>query len=147
MIEGVREHETVDVSTLFNSGDSGPIELAVTTGNDQRVSIVDFMIAVTGLRWPGVCVILKNLEESHPDFFESLQEIKLMGVVKFSVSMLCLSECVALMEMFPDGTEFRAEFRKNPTELLTRLFANDPTIILVKKLAIFESRRMLPNNE
>jgi hypothetical protein len=113
----------IDVSNFF---DNAAFTMRMTPGSDPRVSIMDFVMAVTGQNNKRASETIKNLESTGPDFFGKLQKYQFSGASQRIQFVLCLSESVELLMMLP-GKKAK-EFRKDSAGLLTRLFAGDPTL-------------------
>jgi hypothetical protein len=113
----------IDISDLF---DNAAFTMRMTPGRDPRVSIMDFVMVVTGKDNNRAGQTIRELHTSHHLFFGKLQKYQFSGASQRIQFVLCLSECVELLMMLP-GKKAK-EFRKDSAGLLTRLFAGDPTL-------------------
>jgi hypothetical protein len=113
----------IDVSNFF---DNAAFTMRMTPGSDPRVSIMDFVMAVTGQANKHASNLIMRLHDEHSSFWGKVQKHKFSGRGEREQSVLCLSECVELLMMLP-GKKAK-EFRRESAGLLTRLFAGDPTL-------------------
>jgi hypothetical protein len=113
----------IDVSNFF---DNAAFTMRMTPGSDPRVSIMDFVMAVTGQNNQHVSNLIMRLQNADSSFWGKLQKYQFSGAFQRIQFVLCLSECVELLMMLP-GKKAK-EFRKDSAGLLTRLFAGDPTL-------------------
>jgi hypothetical protein len=113
----------IDVTAFF---DNAAFTMRMTPGDDPRVSIMDFVMAVTGKNNNDAGEVIRNVQKADQVFFLNCKKYQFSGARQKEQFVLCLSECVELLMMLP-GKKAK-EFRKDSAGLLTRLFAGDPTL-------------------
>jgi hypothetical protein len=116
----------IDGSSLFNRADGSAVTMRTTTGDDPRVSAIDFTMVVTGQNNDHASQTVRNLKKIYPGIFAVCKMHQFPGARQSKQTVLCLSECVEVMGVLPGNTA--KEFRKQSATLLTRLFAGDPTL-------------------
>jgi hypothetical protein len=120
-------------------GDLGTVcTMRMMPGDIPKVSIMDFVMEVTGQNNDHVGKTIRNLEKENQEFFENLERFKFSGLGQKQQYVLCCSKSVELLMMLP-GKRAK-QFRKTSAGLLTRLFAGDPTLHdLIEKNGLSEN--------
>jgi hypothetical protein len=116
--------DVVDVSEFFKNGIN---TMRMTPGDvDPRVSIIDFVMAMTGKSMKRTREMISNLEINYTGFFLSINQYQFSGRGQREQYVLTAKQAIELLMMLP-GNSAKA-FRRHCTGLLTRLFAGDPAL-------------------
>jgi hypothetical protein len=110
----------IDVSTFF---DNAAFTMRMTPGSDPRVSIMDFVMAVTGQEKKHAYTTIKNLESD----FSKLEKFQFSGRGEREQYVLCAPEAIELLMILP-GKKAKAFRQEAAVGLLLKIFAGDPTL-------------------
>jgi hypothetical protein len=124
----------IDVSNFF---DNAAFTMRMTPGSDPRVSIMDFVMAVTRQNNKRASATIKNLESTGSDFFRVLGEFQFPGRGEREQYVLCAPEAIELLMILP-GKKAKAFRQEAAVGLLLKIFAGDPTLqeLLVKNALV-----------
>jgi hypothetical protein len=113
----------IDISDIFQND---AMVIRKTLGNPPRISIMDFVMAVTGQNNDRAAKTIRNLKDVNSQFLTKLEMHQFPGRSQREQYVLCASEAIQLLMMLPG--KVAREFRLESANLLTKVFAGDPDI-------------------
>jgi hypothetical protein len=114
----------IDVSNFF---DNAAFTMRMTPGEDPRVSIMDFVMAVTGKNNNCAGEVIRNLKKNTPEFFSEFQKYQFSGASQREQFVLNAPEAIELLMILP-GKKAKAFRHEAAVGLLLKIFAGDPTL-------------------
>jgi hypothetical protein len=138
----------LNMDTVIYVGDlfeGRPVKIRITNGDSPMISAIDFVAVVTMKDKNQSAEVIRGMQyEGNPkdkvltDFFRSLQIHQFPGARQSAKYVLNASQAFVLMMMLHGKTAMA--FRIASSQLLTRLFAGDPTLH-----ALIEENGLLDN--
>jgi hypothetical protein len=115
--------EVIELDAIFNAPG---FTMRRTSGDDSRVSIIDFVMCMTGTDSHDAAQIIRRLKKDDGTFCSQYHEYQFPGRGQSKQYVLKCSEGFDLAMILP-GAKAK-EFRKRASLILTRVFAGDPTL-------------------
>jgi hypothetical protein len=115
--------EVVSMDALFQGGLQA---IRMTPDEAPKASIVDFVMAVTGKDNKYISTTIINLQKKEPMWFQNCERFQFPGARQKEQFVLDAREAIHLLMILPGRSAMM--FRVECVQLLTRIFAGDPTL-------------------